>query len=126
LAITRFLLPHLLNQQILETSSTLIFESCVNQSREPDSLLSWLEMDYTDEWDRVTEQTWPRHLPHILQDLSDCAFVALDFEFSGIPAIVGGRQTLQERYAESKAAARKYQILQVGLTIVKEDAVAGE
>ena len=36
------------------------------------------------------------------------------------------RQTLQERYVEVKEAARTYQILQVGLTIVKEDAVAGE
>lgn len=84
-------------------------------------------MDYA-EWDMVTAQTWEHHLPHILKDISECTFVALDFEFSGIPshqAIASRRQTLQERYVESKAAAQKYQILQVGLTIVKEGPVAG-
>lgn len=77
----------------------------------------------------VTELTWSQHLPHILKDLSDCTFVALDCEFSGIPSQqprAARRQTLQERYAESKDAAQKYQILQIGLTIVKEDAVTGE
>lgn len=78
-------------------------------------------------WDTVTGQTWAHHLAHILQDISECTFVALDFEFSGIPIYKGSRrQSLQERYAEVKEAARTYQILQVGLTIVKEDAVAGE
>lgn len=78
-------------------------------------------------WDTVTSQTWAHHFPLILQDISECAFVALDFEFSGIPTYQGSRrQTLQERYTEVKRAAQTYQILQVGLTIVKEDAVAGE
>lgn len=79
------------------------------------------------EWDTVTGQTWTYHFPHILQDISECTFVALDFEFSGIPTYQGSRrQTLQERYAEVKEAAGTYQILQVGLAIVKEDAIAGE
>ena len=78
-------------------------------------------------WDTVTGQSWSHHFPHILQDISECTFVALDFEFSGIPNYQGSRrQTLQERYAEVKEAARTYQILQVGLTIVKEDAVTDE
>uniref|UniRef100_A0A093Y1F0 Uncharacterized protein C29A10.09c n=1 Tax=Talaromyces marneffei PM1 TaxID=1077442 RepID=A0A093Y1F0_TALMA len=77
------------------------------------------------EWDTVTGQTWTYHFPHILQDISECTFVALDFEFSGIPTYQGSRrQTLQERYAEVKEAAGTYQILQVGLAIVKEDAIA--
>lgn len=85
-------------------------------------------MEYT-EWDLVTAHSWEHQLPYILKDISECTFVALDFEFSGIPthqAIASRRQTLQERYTESKAAAEKYQILQVGLTIAKEDPVAGE
>lgn len=37
----------------------------------------------------------------------------------------GEVQTLQARYAEVKAAAEKYQILQVGLTICRENLVTG-
>ncbi|CRG84169.1 Protein translocase subunit SecA [Talaromyces islandicus] len=81
------------------------------------------------EWDTITAQTWSLHLPEILQHLSTCSFVALDFEFSGIAAhrTFSARHVapLQERYADIKEAAAKFQILQVGLTIAHEDPVSG-
>ena len=78
-------------------------------------------------WDSVTGETWKHNLPYILRDISNCTFVALDFELSGIPThLESRRHTLQEKYTEVKEAARTYQILQIGLTIVTEDAVAGE
>ncbi|KAK2879521.1 hypothetical protein FQN49_000795 [Arthroderma sp. PD_2] len=65
----------------------------------------------------------------MLQDIGDCSFVALDFEFSGIfnqklrPAssYTDGDLSLQKRYEEVKQAAEEYQILQVGITLVIED-----
>ncbi|GFF70510.1 54S ribosomal protein L17, mitochondrial [Aspergillus lentulus] len=73
----------------------------------------------------VTAQTFPYHLPRILDDLATCCFVSMDFEFSGIATTPSnpnrGSQTLQARYEEVKNSADKYQILQVGLTICHED-----
>ncbi|KKK27003.1 hypothetical protein ARAM_007082 [Aspergillus rambellii] len=71
----------------------------------------------------VTGHTFPYHLPKILDDLSSCTFVSLDFEFSGIATTVAGRgpQSLQQRYQEVKECADKYQILQVGMTTCHED-----
>ena len=64
-------------------------------------------------------------LPTILKRISNAHFIAFDLELSGIPERGQnrdkGRASRQERYAELKAAAEKYQILQVGLTIVEED-----
>ncbi|KAJ9209226.1 hypothetical protein DTO166G4_9170 [Paecilomyces variotii] len=78
----------------------------------------------------VTSQSFYYHLPRILDSIATCCFVSLDLEFSGIatnPVGLTGarRQTLQERYAEAKEAADKYQILQIGLTIGLEDAKTG-
>lgn len=76
------------------------------------------------EWDVITSRTWPLHLPELLQQLSTCSFVALDFEFSGIASPSGSARrvaSLQERYADVKEAAQRFQILQVGLTIAHED-----
>lgn len=70
------------------------------------------------------------HLPGLLEAIADAHFVAIDLELSGIqsrpinkPAglVEGGKQTLQQRYEEVKEAAEKYQVLQIGLTCVKED-----
>ena len=78
----------------------------------------------------------------MLRALANAHFVAIDLELSGIqsktihrPKAVengsnegrssGGKQTLQERYEEAKEAAERYQILQVGLTIVSEDTETG-
>lgn len=78
----------------------------------------------------VTSRTFAFHLPRILTDLSTCCFVSIDFEFSGIPKSQGepakSSQTLQERYEETRSAADKYQILQIGLTICHEDTETGQ
>jgi len=71
-------------------------------------------------------------LPRMLRALANAHFVAVDFELSGIQSKaihkakavdkhLGRKQTMQQRYEEVKEAAEKYQILQVGLTIVIED-----
>lgn len=64
----------------------------------------------------------------ILTDISESHFVAFDLELSGVPskgtnsAYKGtGRPALQQRYLETKEAAEKYQILQIGLTCVQQD-----
>ncbi|EKV16031.1 CAF1 family ribonuclease, putative [Penicillium digitatum] len=73
----------------------------------------------------VTAVTFPDCLPSILNDISTSCFVAVDFELSGVvfkPNTPQSRpQTVQERYVEAKAAAERYQILQVGLTTCHED-----
>ncbi|KAJ5690675.1 hypothetical protein N7462_005067 [Penicillium macrosclerotiorum] len=73
----------------------------------------------------ITSQSFSSYLPWVLNEISASCFVALDLELSGIalaPSSQGARtQTLQQRYEETKAAAEKYQILQVGLTICRED-----
>ncbi|MCJ1436352.1 hypothetical protein MMC27_005731 [Xylographa pallens] len=90
----------------------------------------------------VDRRSFHWQLPRMLRALADAHFVAIDLELSGIqsktihrPKAVdngsnegrstGGKQTLQERYEEAKEAAERYQILQVGLTIVSEDAESG-
>ena len=74
--------------------------------------------------------TFQPQLPALLEAIADSHFVAIDLELSGIqsrysnkPAgfIDGGKQTLQQRYEETKEAAEKYQVLQIGITCVKED-----
>lgn len=64
----------------------------------------------------------------ILTDISEAHFVAFDLELSGVPskgtnsAFKGtGRPSLQQRYIETKEAAERYQILQIGLTCVQQD-----
>ncbi|KAK3701390.1 hypothetical protein LTR37_015488 [Vermiconidia calcicola] len=64
----------------------------------------------------------------ILTDISESHFVTFDLELSGIPSKgagsnngKGGRPTLQQRYLETKEAAERYQILQIGLTCVTQD-----
>lgn len=61
----------------------------------------------------------------ILTDISEAHFVAIDLELSGVPSkqvrSEPGRQTLQQRYVETKEAAERYQILQVGITCVQQD-----
>ncbi|PYI33958.1 CAF1 family ribonuclease [Aspergillus indologenus CBS 114.80] len=77
----------------------------------------------------ITAQTFGLSLPKLLDELSTCCFVALDFEFSGLAKRVDGgttrTSTLQERYEEVKTSADHFQILQVGLTICHEDLKEG-
>ena len=67
--------------------------------------------------------SFPGRLLSILEALSESHFVSLDFELSGVTSKSRARQkqTIQERYAETKQAAERYQILQVGLTCVCQD-----
>jgi len=87
----------------------------------------------------VTKQNFQYALGQILDALTNADFVAFDFEFSGIPSRANlrpalaedklqerprdGRQSLQARYTEAKEAAEKFQILQVGLTVVEQSPV---
>lgn len=62
----------------------------------------------------------------ILTDISQAHFVAFDLELSGVPSKQfgggsNGKLTLQQRYLETKEAAERYQILQIGLTCVQQD-----
>ena len=72
----------------------------------------------------VPHSRFPYEILKIVQEVADSHFIAFDLEFSGIAGQRQGRSrklTLQQYYEDVKAAAEKYQILQVGLTIVKED-----
>lgn len=73
----------------------------------------------------LTRQNFPSYLPWLLSDLSSSCLVAIDLELSGIALKLGRyssrAQTLQQRYEEIKAAAEKYHVLQIGLTICRED-----
>ena len=61
--------------------------------------------------------------------IAESHFVALDLEFSGISSRRKGsgrsRLSLQQAYENTREAAKQYQVLQVGLTVVEEDAVKG-
>ena len=85
----------------------------------------------------IIKADWPYALHPMLSALSNAHFVAIDFELSGIShkgtskvrddhPSASRKQTLQERYGEVKAAAEKYQILQMGITMVKEDVERGK
>ena len=79
----------------------------------------------------VTGHTFQTQLFSILQAISRSHFVSFDLELSGIPGkqfksrpgghSKDGKQTLQQRYEETKAAAAQYHVLQLGLTCVEED-----
>ncbi|KAI9675334.1 MAG: Mitochondrial beta-keto-acyl synthase [Caeruleum heppii] len=70
-------------------------------------------------------------LLRMLDDISNAHFISIDLELSGIsrqpnyrqPSDPSGHgpQTLQQRYAETKEAAERYQVLQFGFTCVEED-----
>jgi poly(A)-specific ribonuclease len=65
----------------------------------------------------------PRLLP-ILEAMSKCHFVSFDLELSGVTSRPSGprsKQTLQRRYTETKEAAERYQILQMGITFAVQD-----
>jgi hypothetical protein len=75
----------------------------------------------------ISRSHFPLELVKIIQLIADSHFVAVDLEFSGIAGRRKDRKkpTLQEVYEEVKDAAEKYQVLQVGLTVVHEDLVTG-
>ncbi|KFY87214.1 hypothetical protein V498_07252 [Pseudogymnoascus sp. VKM F-4517 (FW-2822)] len=73
---------------------------------------------------------WHELLP-ILKAISTASFVTVDVEMSGIstksrysPAgrfNETGKPSLQQQYEDTKEAAERYQVLQIGLTCVEED-----
>lgn len=76
----------------------------------------------------VTGSTFQGLLPSILHFIASAEYVAFDLELSGIPSHKyrgHGKQTLQERYAETKKAAEHYHVLQLGLTCIEEDKERG-
>lgn len=77
----------------------------------------------------VSSRQFSSELVKIIQLIADSHFVALDLEFSGICGRRArgsrGKVPLQQVYEDVKEAAEKYQVLQVGLTIVEEDAQKG-
>lgn len=85
----------------------------------------------------VSANTFRSVLPSTLGAISRAHFVSFDLELSGIPGRQtgqqrppgqsgDGKQTLQERYQETKKAAERYQVLQLGLTCVEEDTERGK
>jgi poly(A)-specific ribonuclease len=81
----------------------------------------------------VDAATFPHHLLGMFIHISEADFVSFDLELSGIPSRIQdkpargpGRFTLEERYAETKMGADRYQILQVGITCARFDYVANK
>ena len=78
----------------------------------------------------IQRTRFPFELVKIMHMIADSHFVAFDLEFSGIPTRRnwpnGKKPSLQEYYEETKEAAHKYQVLQVGLTVVHEDLKKGK
>ncbi|KAI4253718.1 MAG: hypothetical protein LQ352_003516 [Teloschistes flavicans] len=84
----------------------------------------------------VTRHTFHGLLPSLIAAIADAHFVAIDLELSGIPGQQinkprtatprsDGKPSLQERYAEIKEAAEKYQVLQLGITCAGENRSRG-
>jgi poly(A)-specific ribonuclease len=84
----------------------------------------------------VNNDQFQAQLLPILKQIANAKFVSFDLEMSGIssrsrygPNPQGhdnGKPTLQKLYDETRAAAEKYQILQVGVTLVEEDREKGK
>lgn len=78
----------------------------------------------------VPSHQFSNELVKIIQLIAESHFVALDLEFSGISSLRKGsgrsRLSLQQVYEDTREAAKQYQVLQVGLTIVEEDALKGK
>lgn len=81
----------------------------------------------------IQKSQFPREILRIISYIAESHFIAFDLEFSGVAGrrkvpqgAVREKPTLQQMYEDVKEAAEKYQILQIGLTIVKEDQEKGE
>ncbi|KAI8942045.1 hypothetical protein NX059_000149 [Plenodomus lindquistii] len=81
----------------------------------------------------VDAETFPYHLLGLFIHISEADFVSFDLELSGIPSRIPnkpargrGRLTLEQRYAETKLGADRYQILQVGITCARFDYIANK
>ncbi|PVI04428.1 CAF1-domain-containing protein [Periconia macrospinosa] len=83
----------------------------------------------------VDASNFPRHLLRLLDNISRAEFVAFDLELTGIPSHLPkkgpvktghAKKTLQDRYAETREAANRYQILQIGITCGVFDVLIGK
>jgi poly(A)-specific ribonuclease len=78
----------------------------------------------------VSQENFATHLPAILRAVASSQAVALSCEFTGIPRGEQARRhprhpeeslpTLQHVYSETRAAAARYGILQIGLTFIRD------
>ena len=81
---------------------------------------------------QVDAASFPLHLLGLFINISEADFVSFDLELSGIPSRLPnkqrrpGRLTLEDRYAETKQGADRYQILQVGITCARFDYTANK
>lgn len=80
----------------------------------------------------IDSQRFYPHLLQVLKHISNATFITFDLEMSGISIRqrhgVGARTakpTMQQQYEETKEAAEKYQILQLGITCVEKDEELG-
>jgi poly(A)-specific ribonuclease len=64
----------------------------------------------------------------ILRSISAASFISFDLEMSGIndKVRVNAKCSLEKHYEETKSAVEKYEVLQVGITCVREDREQGE
>ncbi|KAF1344607.1 ribonuclease H-like domain-containing protein [Delphinella strobiligena] len=72
----------------------------------------------------IDKTAFPARLLDILTAIAEANFVSFDLELSGVPVKQpgdAGKPSLQDRYLETKEAAEKFQILQIGITCVKEE-----
>ena len=72
----------------------------------------------------INHLRFPTEFLKIVEQIAESHFVSFDLEFSGVAGRrqhAGGKLTLQDVYTEVREAALKYQVLQVGITIVQED-----
>lgn len=77
----------------------------------------------------IDADSFPSKLLGLLINISEADFVSFDLELSGIPSRLPakakpgatGRKTLEDRYLETRVAADRYQILQVGITCGRFD-----
>ncbi|KAJ4983556.1 hypothetical protein SVAN01_10929 [Stagonosporopsis vannaccii] len=81
----------------------------------------------------VDGPSFPQHVLGLLINISEADFVSFDLELSGIPNRLpdkkprgAGQLALEDRYAETKEAANRYQILQIGLTCATFDFIANK
>lgn len=84
----------------------------------------------------VTQSHFRQQLLPILKHIANASFVTFDLEMSGIstrPKHSPGdrshdvsKPSLQKQYDEMRAAAQKFQVLQVGITCVEEEQEKGK
>lgn len=78
----------------------------------------------------ITKHNYQQKLAPILKAMAESRFIAFDLEMSGISKKqhrLGRRerQTLQDRYVEGKIAAETYQVVELGICVVEENALHG-